>query len=60
MPSRYHDVIVYYALIHYAFSDEAAAKAQTARAQYDRLFMALANDQAPEMQIRLAAPRRSI
>jgi len=50
MPTRYHQLIVYYALNHYAAHDEAAGVYQDSAVQLRRWMTSLQNDQCDNIQ----------
>lgn len=51
MPDRHHRVIVWYAYMQYAGSDEASLKYQTGNRTLRQLMMNLRNEQLPEVRV---------
>lgn len=51
MPQEHRLVIIYWALRHYAFYDEASQRMQTVQIELEQALMDLRNDQMPPLQV---------
>lgn len=56
MPADYHDLIVYAALIKYAYQEVSAESLAFAREEYKRLMSQLEREQSPNLAIRWGGP----